>query len=232
LLTGGLPGICFFRENRVRAPRFETHLETLLERDIRLLVQTTTSFRQLKLLMTLLASAQGNPINYSLFAKRLGTSPPTVRNLIAAMEGIFLLRTLSTENLAAPVLFFEDQGTASYLLGEDPDPQFDLRRGLFACLLPQFLYRPELVSTFSQYRTRGGAIVDLVIKTVKGTLGVIPVADDQPTPSSLASARSFLANIRSSQVIIAHQGTQLTKMSESLMAVPFQMLISDGWKNH
>ena len=43
LKKGGLPGICFFRGASVRRDRFESHLETLLYRDLQLVIQTTTT---------------------------------------------------------------------------------------------------------------------------------------------------------------------------------------------
>lgn len=50
----------------------------------------------------------------------------------------------------------------------------DLVRGLYANILPQFLYRPELTASFFQYRTRGGAYVPLAFRTKKGVVGIVP----------------------------------------------------------
>lgn len=229
LSTGGLPGICFFREHHVRAPRFETHLETLLERDIRLILNTTTSYRQLRALCTQLALEQGQPLNFSDLARATGITPPSVRKLIAAMEGLFLFRTISTENLSSPVLFFEDQGLASHLISDQTEPKRDLSRGLFSNILPQFYYRSELVPVFSQYRTRGGAKVDISIRTLKGIMGIIPIAEEEATPSSLASARSYLGTFSGAKVIIAHQGSQIVRVSDNILSVPFPLLLSDQW---
>ncbi len=219
----------------IRARRFESQLETLLERDWRLILQTSLPFSQLRRPVSLLAAGQGRPLNYSLLAKTLGITPPNVRKLILTFEAIFLVRLFFSERSPTGVLFFEDPGIASYLLRANTDPAFDPRRGLFEALLPQFLYRPELAATGLQYRTRGGALVDLVFKTAKGTVGIIPVAAEQATPSALASARSFLAVPASggdsgSKVIIAHQGQKLVHVSNQLLSLPFPCLLSDRWR--
>lgn len=227
LITGGLPGICFFREHHIRAARFETQLETLLERDIRLLLNTPVSYRNLKELLRGIAIAQGLPINYSKLARRAGVSTPTAIKLLHAMESMFLVRSISTEGTASPVFFLEDQGMATYLIGDQADPARDLVRGLFSCILPQFLYRPETVPIFHQYRTRGGAEVDIVVRTHQGTIGIIPVEEEEATPSAIASARSFLSRSSSAKVIIAHTGTDAALISTNLISVPYPLLVSD-----
>jgi hypothetical protein len=44
LPQGSLPGVFVVRDSVVRRQRFETQIETLLERDFRLLVQTTLDY--------------------------------------------------------------------------------------------------------------------------------------------------------------------------------------------
>ncbi|MCM2279496.1 MAG: AAA family ATPase [Oligoflexia bacterium] len=230
LARGGLPGICFFREGHVRAARFETQLETLLERDIRLLLRTDVSYRQLRALLRELALKQGQPLNLQELARTGGVSAPTVKKLLAAMEGMFLLRSFATEKQARPVVFLEDQGMATHLAAGESTPESDLMRGLFSCILPQFLYRPETAPVFYQYRTRGGARVDIAIRTSVGRLGIIPVRGDGPAASALASARSFIADSVGAKAVIAHSGSKVSRVGESIMAVPYPMLLSDGWR--
>lgn len=229
LQMGGLPGICFFRDAHVRTVRFEAQLETLLERDIRLLVNTLAPYRQLRLLLSEIASNQGQPLNLKALAKKIGVTAPTVKSLISSMEAMFLVRSIATEKQARPVLYMEDQGMATHLSGDKISREEDLHRGLFSCILPQFLYRPELAPIFFQYRTRGGAKVDIAVRTKLGILGVIPVWDEGPTASSVASARSFAANTANGKVLIAHGGSGIKRITENILSLPFSMLISDGW---
>lgn len=230
LATGGLPGICFFRASGVRATRFEAQIETALERDLRLILNTPVPFRKLRALLAAIASSQGEPVNASALGRRLGLSPPTVMKLVSAFEATFLVRTIATERQVRPVVFLEDQGMATHLAAEASSPETDLRRGLFSTVLPQFLYRPDLVPVFYQYRTRSGARVDFAIQTRLGRIGVIPVADDVPTPSSLASARSFVSSADRAKIVIAHLGTEVRQVSENIVSVPYPYLVSDGWR--
>lgn len=230
LETGGLPGICFFRERHVRAARFETQLETLLERDIRLIINTEVPYRRLKALLRQLAIDQGQPLNLAALAKVASVTPPTLKKLLQAMEAMFLIRSIETEKQVRPVIFLEDQGMASYLAAEEISPETNLARGLFASILPQFLYRPETTPVFYQYRTRGGAKVDIAIRTPLGRLGVIPVSSDVPTSSALASARSFVSDSPKARVVIAHTGSDFRKVSENIISLPYPLLISDDWR--
>lgn len=230
LVSGGLPGICFYREAHVRSPRFETQIETLLERDLRLLVSTPLSFRQLRQLLALLAQNQGQPLNFLELARKIGISAPTVRKLTSAFESMFLVRSIATDQQARPVLFFEDQGMATHLAPEAAEtlgPEHDLTRGLFSCILPQFMYRPETAALFYQFRTRGGAKVDFAIKSGTHRIGIIVSGEDGPTRSSLGSARSFAASTSSAKVVIAHCGTQIERVTDHILALPYPMLISD-----
>lgn len=230
LQNGGLPGICFFRATHVRSARFETQLETLLERDIRLLLNTQVPYRRLKALLSSLAMNQGFPLNLTDLAKFANVTPPTVRKLLQAMEAMFLIRSIATEKQNRPVVFLEDQGMATYLSPEPWSREVDLVRGLFACILPQFLYRPETASVFYQYRTRGGAKVAIALRTSLGRIGILPVAHDEPTASSLASARSFVSDTPKTKAVIAHSGSKIIRVSENILAVPYQLLLSDGWR--
>ena len=61
LQTGGLPGIAFFRSPSVRADRYQSQVDTLLNRDLRLVQQTSLSYQSLRDLLEFLGSRQGSP---------------------------------------------------------------------------------------------------------------------------------------------------------------------------
>lgn len=226
LEKGGLPGILAVRDSEIRRQRFETQIETFLERDLRLLVQTSLSFRSLRSLPTALAIRQGSPLELSGLSRATRISAPTLRKLINALEAMFVIRLIETEgSRIRPVIFFEDQGEATHLAQGVRDSLSDLTRFLFSNLRPQWIYRPELGVQPTQLRNRGGAFVPLVLRNKLGSLGIIPILDENPGRHELASARSFLDRAPGSKAIFVHLGTNDRVHSRSLRTLPVSSLV-------
>ena len=231
LITGGLPGICFHRDTAIRRTYFETHLETLLDRDLRLIHPTNLEYRMIRSVLAFLAEGQGDAIDYTHLARSSQISVITIKKLISAFEGIFMIRRISTiGGKKAPTYFFEDQGLATHLLnsvGVNPKPLMNLVRGLFSNILPVFLYRPELNYQAFQFRTLGGAWVPFAFKTIHGSLGIIPCLAPSPTPTTLGSANSFVKqNPESKVIIVCSESGSVPRIFDSRIAsVPMSYLL-------
>ncbi len=199
---GGLPGIFAVRDAAVRKQKLETQINTLLERDLKLVCETTLSYRSLVNLLEVLAQRQGQPVDLTAISRQARISVPTLRKLLAGLEAIFLIRIINTEGTEKrPVLFFEDQGEATSLASNRYDEITQMTRFLFSQIRHQWVYRPEVEGSVFQYRTRGGAHVPLCFRGKDGELGIIPILDENPNQSEMASARSFLAAYPNSKVI-------------------------------
>lgn len=226
LSQGGLPGIFAVRDSAIRRQRFETQIETLLERDLRLLVQTSLDFRTLRNLMALLATHQTSPLDLASLARSSRISVPALRRLIHSLEAMFVIRLVDTEgSRRRPIIFFEDQGEATHLAGDRSDPLFQMTRFLFSYVRQQWVYRPELEARLFQYRNRGGAFVPLALHTKLGTLGFIPMLDETPGKHEIASATSFLNSYKNSKCLLVHQGELDRCVSNSLRIVPLSSLV-------
>ncbi len=223
---GGLPGIFAVRDAAVRRQRFETQIETLIERDLRLLIQTSLDFRVLRNLLTVLAARQTQPIELSQVSRSARISVPALRRLISALEAMFVIRILETEgSRRRPVLFFEDQGEASHLAGENRDLLHNMTRFLFSFIRQQWVYRPELAGTLFQFRSRGGAFVPLTLRTKQGILGFIPMLDEVPGRHELASAQSFIANYPNARCLFVHLGKEDRLLGKEMRIVPLGHLV-------
>jgi predicted AAA+ superfamily ATPase len=111
LSQGGLPGVFVIRDSSIRKQRFETQIETLLERDLRLLVQTSLEYRTLRNLLSVLAARQGLPLEFSEVSRSARISVPALRRVLAALEAMFLIRMIDTEgSRRRPVLFLKTKG--------------------------------------------------------------------------------------------------------------------------
>lgn len=226
LAHGGLPGIFAIRDPVVRRQRFETQIETLLERDLRLLVQTTLDFRTLRNLLVILASNQGLPLDLSSLARASRISVPALRRIINSLEAMFVIRLIETEgSRRRPVIFFEDQGEATYLAGDRADTLFQMTRFLFSFVRQQWVYRPDLEAKLFQFRNRGGTFVPLALHTKLGTLGFIPMLDETPGKHEMASANSFLNTYKNSKCLFIHLGELDRCIGNALRILPLSFLV-------
>ncbi len=206
LQKGGLPGIFSVRDVKIREQKLETQLNTMLERDLKLILQTTLPYTTLRLLLSLLAKSQGLPLDISKLSRQSRISIPTLKKLLIAFEAMFLIRILKTQGTEVkPVLFLEDQGEASFLMEGSTHPLDDIVRFCFANLRVQCLYRSDFKAEFFQYRNRGGAHVPLAIQIYRekkqSYLGLIPILETTPTSHDLGSAYSFLKRFPDSKII-------------------------------
>ena len=207
LLQGGLARIFTIRDATIRKQRFETQIETLLERDLRLLVKTSLDYRTLRNLLTALAFRQGLTLEFSEVARAGRISVPALRRILSSLEAMFILRVISTEgSRRRQVVFFEDQGEANHLAEGRAHTLFNLTRFLFSFIRHQWIYRPKLGVSLFQFRNRGGAYVLLAIYSGSRALGIILMFDETPGKHELGSARSLLSSYGQSRGVFAHLG--------------------------
>ncbi len=208
LSRGGLPGIFAVRDVAVRAQRFETQINTMLERDLKLVLQTSLSYGSLRTLAAYLAGRQAMPLEYVEMSRQTRISVPTLRKLISALESVFFIRLIPSEGTQKkPILFFEDQGEASFLSARGYSPQMELTRFLYSELRVQTHYRPAAAIRLFAYRNRGGSHIPLCFASSNSALGIIPTLAESPPPGYLKSCESFLAHYPNSKVVFVHPGS-------------------------
>lgn len=202
LETGGLPGVFGLRDPAIRAQRFETQINTLLERDLRLVIQTPLPFRTLRSLFVALGETVGTPMEITSIARKTRISLPTLRKLIAAFEALFLIRLVPTEgDFSKPILYFEDIGELHHL--HPHHSQHTLFKSfLFQNLRAQFHYRPDRRSELFSFQTRAGHSVPLCFRMGAKVVGIIPVLDEKEIPNAHWSAEKFLEKYPQSKAIL------------------------------
>lgn len=227
LLTGGLPGICFQRNPKLRGARFQSHLETILDRDLRLVSETNLSKLSLLTVLRALARHQGLPLDWTQLRYETGISTITLKKLFSAFESLFLIRPiLEYDKATIKTFYFEDQGIASHLTGFTCVPLInDFTRFLYANLREQFHYQMNLDYEVSCYQTRGGAQIPLVFRSSTFEVGVIPQLEDYPSRSALKSADSFLKKRLNSFLIIVTESGAPRKIRDRLFTAPWYVFI-------
>lgn len=230
LNAGGLPGVTFVRDIAIREQKFETQLQTMLERDLRLIVETSLPYSSLKLLLATLAGVQAMPLDLTFLSRQSRISVPTLKKLLTAFEAMFLIRRLNTEGTQAkPVVFFEDQGEATFLSSGRNNELIDILRFCFANFRVQFKYRSEFKAEFFQYRNRGGALIPLAVhmsvNNKRATLGFVPLLGITPGTSEMASAVSFVKKYPAAKVLFVTRENIDRCLSDKMRTVGLAKLV-------
>lgn len=220
LTTGGLPGICFKRDAQLRADLFEQHVETLLSRDLPMLYQTKLRLSKLKLLLTELAQTQGSVFYGEKTARLIGVSAPTLRAIMNALEGLFLLRKIGK------TYFLEDGGISNHLAKNDHLTPAQLDQSfVFRELLAILKYRYSRSDEITRYQTRGGVNIPFVFKTRGDVIGITVDATDRVGEKSIKGLGKFRNAARAKRLIAFHRGDHPYLSTTNVWCLPLTWLV-------
>jgi len=215
---GGMPGICFKRDAGVRRRMRESHLETVLMRDLQHLVRTRVPYIKLRSLLQILAQAQGEPVSHRYLARRVQVSAPTVIQLLTAFVDLFLIKPHGKS------YYFVDCGMASHLgASRVENPLFHMERWVHSELLAQLTYHHRAGFEFYPFTTRGGARVPFVVE-LEGRPPVAIVVDPSTGASekSLKSLTAFRKSKRTAVTcVVLHAGTNAYESSSGVACIPY-----------
>ncbi len=240
ILRGGYPeALRRPRPARVRQWHRD-YLAALVERDAR----DVANLRNLDHLARLLAqlSAQtAQLLNIESLARLFGIRRETLQNNLAALERLFLIRTLPAWHpnearrlIKAPKVHLVDSGLAATLAGLDAE-EWTTRRERFGHAVESFAVQQIVAQSgwtdpdlrFWHYRDKDQVEVDLVITRGRQTWGVEVKAGATVTPTDgrglLRLAERSGKDFRGG--IILHAGASTTPMPDRrLLAVPLSAL--------
>lgn len=218
---GGLPGVCFIQNQKLRDLKLKEQLSTILERDIRQVYSTTLPNSQILDFLQYIAKMQGKRFNYTDARKITGITIPTQKKILYALEAIFLIRRLKVEgSYSAEVYYLEDQAE-SLQLSQNSLSEFEYYEQLiYRNLRAQFFYNMGLTFKEFHYETRGGVRIPYAIECDGFHLAIIPTEDERPNRSESAAAASFLKVYTNSRVLYLHQGRELQKIDEKSISAP------------
>jgi predicted AAA+ superfamily ATPase len=222
---GGLPGVCFIRNERVRKQRLQDQLETILNRDLRQIYNTTLSLNTLLKFIQALAMSDGQILNHQALYRSTRLSPATQKKLLFALESIFILRQISVEgDTNGSAIIFEDQAEARYLSQNSISIEGQWAGLIYRNLREQTYYRVGFDAQFFQFRTRAGILIPVCVRTPEGIVGIIP-CETEPTRSDAAAARSFLGRYGNSKIIFAARTGVTQVLDDRQMIAPVSWLL-------
>lgn len=214
--TGGLPGICFKRDLKIRNKLFEQHLDTLLGRDIHLLFDTKINTSELRDILSYIFSQQGLPITLASIGRQFGYSAPTIRRIITAFEGLFLIRKVGD------VYYAEDQGLAHFC----SETLFTNSRSYWLGLLHHEIRSQislmDAGARLTEYRSRGGAEVPFIIHVPgKGIIAITLDSKERPSEKNLKSLGSISKKQKGECRLIAfHLGKTAYLSTRQILCLP------------
>lgn len=220
--VGGMPGICFKRDPIVRRRMQESHLETLLMRDLQFLVKTRIPFAKLRAMLSGMAQAQGQSLSLSDLGRRVQLSTPTVVQMILAFENLFIVRSHGAS------WFFSDCGMASFLGASlNENSLFHMERFIYQELYAQLNYLHKSSFRFHPYTTRGGVRIPFVIEIKDSPiLAIIADATDGASEKSLKSLTWFSKKQKKPVVsIVLHQGLKAYLASTNAVCLPYEWIV-------
>lgn len=230
LKNGGLPGLFHVREPQTRASLLRDLLETIIDRDIRLIYKTSMPYQQIYDYCRILAEDPMQIVRPTTLKRKIRISEAAQKYLLYALEAVFLLRRIPVKGDPRGDLFwFEDQIERQHFT-ENVSGSIDHSDWVtlvYRNLRAQFSYRVGEIAQYFHYRTRGGAVMPFAISTKEGTLGVYPIQSKSDINLSLKrSADSFLKNFGNSKVIfITREGKDIDVIHERIGVAPAQMAL-------
>ncbi len=218
LVSGGLPGICFKRDVEVQQRLWEFHLDTLLTRDIHLIRQVRASSNKMLTLLRELARLQGMPVSLAPLARLIGLSAPGTKQILNAMEGLFLIRPHGN------TYFIEDAGLSHYLfpwMGHIS--RFDMLRLLYHEFRVATRHLMGSAVEITSYSTRGGVDIPLVLKSKTGQLLAIGIEDENsPSEKTLKGLTWFKKRHSSARTLVLYRGNEAYTTASDTLCLPWE----------
>jgi predicted AAA+ superfamily ATPase len=222
LACGGLPGICFQRDSILRDELYQSHIDTLLGRDLQQVYAGSLSVVKTRLFLSLIAQRQGERLNLSELARKVGTTSPTLAKYLAAFEKLFLIREISSR------YYFEDPGMANTLCTPSAETALQRLKGFVFCELQQQLhyrYRSQL-KLEGHYPRRGVEIPFILhFREPSRRIAIVVEIEKQASTSSLKALTWYLKSRPDTMGLVLHQGEQATTYSDKVAALPMRWIV-------
>jgi predicted AAA+ superfamily ATPase len=226
LESGGLPGLCFIRESKLKRQSLNDLHDLILTRDLMLVANIATSLSTLKKWMSEVARLGFTPYNASEIRRKLGLSPETQKRIIFGLESIFLIRRIPVPERKKEIILLEDQYEEYIYAGQTQDRIQCLESAVYRNIRTQFMYRLQKGVTIESYLTRDYARVPIVIRDDLEALGIIVTLGEKPSLSEVRSGSSFLRKFSRGKILYLSQEPIVPKVldARSILASIYHIL--------
>lgn len=240
VLAGGYPEAVARKTWSRRQDWARQYLDALIQRDVRY-ISGITRRDQMPRLLRALADHSAQLTNFNGIGAQLGMNDMTTRSYTSVFEHLYLVRTLPAWHsnamkrlIKSPKLHFLDTGLLAAVRGLTPKT-IARDRQPFGAILESFVVSEVLKLadgsdqrlTFSHYRDKDGAEVDLVIENDAGDIVGIEVkasATVRSTDFTGLKRLAAAAGDRFVQGLVLHDHDRAVPFGERLWAAPISTL--------
>ncbi len=195
LERGGMPIFCRLADLDERINLINSWIEAICYKDIKQLKDAVYDSELAYQLLLHLSTE--SLISQAKLASELGTTAASIKKHLQALESLFLIHEVSAFDSprARPMYKIFDAGVYNALRGGKPTVA-SRHESLITLLIneiyAQYEYSGKIKPEISYYRTRGGAEIDLVLKTREHLVGIECVTTEDISPYRQRGMNSFL----------------------------------------
>ena len=186
--------------------------------DIHMLLNSEIPVTVLRQLFISICMKQGEPINLSELGREVRLSVPTIKSLLQAFEGLFLIRR------HGKCIFSEDVGMWNAFCPLKTIPGImKLKTLVFAELKTQLGYRKDSFQSLDEYRSKSGSTIPFVV-SIKGKKDVLITLDnlEYPSKQSMIALQWAAKKWNSECILVAlHRGNSAAILSQKILSIPY-----------
>lgn len=221
LSRGGMPGFCFLRSDEERSVAIEGWLDTTCHRD---LDQVLGARLSPELALDVLSAIAELPRpSLAQIAHKLRADARRIKKHVEALEALLLLHRIEPHpaGIGKPYYLLFDAGVARHL---GASREMRLRIWAINEIRAQHEYAGAPSPRLYHFQSSGKSHLDLVVRTSKGTLGVL-LSDEQAfSPYALRTLRAFQAREPSALLWLVAPIRERATLDHGIEAVPWTHL--------
>lgn len=239
IVRGGFPEAVARNDDARRAAWFESHVTTILQRDVRELA-SIDRLADLPRLLQLVAARSSSLLSYTDLASAMNLPQSTLKRYLTLLETVFLARRLPawSTNLGhrlikSPKLHVVDSGLACHLSGHDA-ARLEASHALGPALESFVVGELEKLAAASttrvaayHYRSLLQREVDVVLESADGrVIGIEVKSSAEVSARDFAGLRSLAedAGDRFAYGIVLHRSDSLVSFGKAFQAAPISLL--------
>lgn len=227
LNRGGMPIFCSLSDLDERIGIINSWLEAICYRDLKQLKGAEYDSEIARNL--LITFAINSLVPLSKLGSELGATTASIKKHLSALESLFLLHKIpSFENpRALPMYRIFDSGVLNALLGGQ-QTIFSRHACLISLLIneiyAQYEYAGKLKPDLYYYQTRGGAQIDLVLKTNNKLVGIECMTTINISPYKQRGMRSFLKKYKNAIGYFVAPVQEPYKLEKNIFVIPWNFI--------
>ena len=243
LVFGGYPAVVKGENIREKSLLIDEIYQSFIDRDINTIINIDKP-QAFELLVRILATQIGYPLNYSNLARKAGLSVPTVQKYIWYLEKTYIIKRARPyfsnplkEITKSPVIYFNDLGLRSYLRRTfefdpiSPELGFVFQNFVFLTLLQK---TEKDFAEVKYWRTKDNAEVDFIWDHSSIPIPIeVKYGEQMRTTKMSRSMRSFLNDYHSPYAYLINRNANTIRHqheSTQFTLLPYWKLLDDSWR--